>query len=480
MRLPRRRSRPQEVLDRFTSRLGPPIPAEELLLQLIEALKAGLHAPRAEAWIVDGDRLERRVSVPHRGEGDHFAIGASERGQLRKPTVYGLAWARVWIPRLLDGRADCSLRVAPVVSEGEPLALLVVERSVDTDFTTAEERVLVELARHLGLSLHNERLRAALEATLAEVQRANDELRASRARIVETADSERRRIERDLHDGAQQLLIALSVELRVARDALVPDPVAAAARLDKADAAVAEAMDQLADLAHGIYPPILRESGLDAALRAAARRHPSPVQLDAARLGRLPASVEAAVYFAVVEALQNAAKHAAGARVGVAVAREDGSVVFDVADDGPGFAPGEVARGHGMLNMSDRVGAIGGDVRWESRPGSGARLRGKGARAGRGAGAVNAATWRWAALELRRRWRSIALLALLMAVAGGAALTAAVGAHRSIRVVDETMEERTPAGRDAPGRPPGLRLEPDHRAAVRRVLRPASLRPACA
>jgi signal transduction histidine kinase len=371
------------VLERFTSRLGPPIAAEEMLLQLVEALKASLRATRAEAWIVDADRVERRVAVPHSGEGDHFVIGERERRQLSRSYLYGHAWAQLWTPALLAGRATSALRIAPVVNEGQALAILVVERPGGEDFTTAEERALTELARHLGLSLHNERLREALEATLADVRRVNSELRASRARIVETADAERRRIERDLHDGAQQQLIALSIDLKLARDALAGDIPAAAARIDHASRAVADAIEELSDLAHGIYPPILREAGLEAAVRMAARRHPSPVAIEAGGLRRQPPGVEAAIYFVVVEALQNAAKHAPDAPVMVTVTDADadadagGSAVrFEVADAGPGFVPGEAHHGQGMLNICDRIGAIGGTVAWESAPGSGTRVTG--------------------------------------------------------------------------------------------------------
>jgi signal transduction histidine kinase len=263
-----------------------------------------------------------------------------------------------------------------VVNEGEPLAVLVVERPEDDDFSSSDEGVIAELARHLGLSLHNERLRAALETTLAEVRRANEELRASRARIVETADSERRRIERDLHDGAQQRLIALSIELELARKALDGDPAAAAARLDTASAALDEAMNELTDLAHGIYPPILRDAGLASALRMAVRRHPSAVVLELSELARQAPATEAAIYFAVLEALQNAAKHAPQAGVAVSITEQDGAVVFDVSDDGPGFAPDESRRGHGILNIRDRIGAVGGTVDWKSAPGSGTRVHG--------------------------------------------------------------------------------------------------------
>jgi signal transduction histidine kinase len=381
--LGRRRSRPEAAIERFTSRLGPAIPADELLLQMAEALKASLRADRAEIWLLGDSRLVRSVSVPHDGEGDGFDIGERELRQLAKPNVGGPAWAEIWLPELLAGRAACSLRVATVVNDGEPLGVLAVERSRSDDFGGREGSVLGELARHLGLSLRNDRLRAELEATLAEVRQVNEELRASRNRVVETADAERRRIERDLHDGAQQQLIAVGIELRRAREVLAGDPQAAAERIDRASAAIGEATEQLADLAHGIYPPILRDSGLGPALRVAARRHPSPVRLDLGGLERQPAAIETAVYFAVLEALQNSAKHAPGATVEVRVAERDGALEFEIADDGPGFELERVRAGHGMLNISDRVGAIGGTVEWKPEPGAGTRVKGVVPRHGR-------------------------------------------------------------------------------------------------
>jgi signal transduction histidine kinase len=370
----RRRPAPDTALKRFTSRLGPPVPAAELLLQVAEALRASLGASRAEVWTTDGAQLVRTVSVPHIGEGDAVDVGPREREQLRKPDVYSAAWARVWLPGLLEGRPECSLRIAPVVNDGETLGVLVVES--DDDFTTADATVLSELARHLGLSLHNERLRLELEATLADVRRANEELRASRARIVAAADAERRRIERDLHDGAQQQLIALSIDLRRARDVVETDPEAAASRMDHATQAAAAAIEDLANLAHGIYPPILRDSGLVAALRVIARRHRSPIELDIPRFDRPPPEVEAAVYFAILEAVQNAAKHAPDALVSIRIAVRGGMLDFEVADDGPGFDPDAASRGHGMFNLSDRLGALGGTVGWDTAPGAGTRVRG--------------------------------------------------------------------------------------------------------
>jgi signal transduction histidine kinase len=253
----------------------------------------------------------------------------------------------------------------------------VAERRAESDALGEEhERVLTELARQVGLALHNVALDSALQASLDEVRRQAEELQASRARIVATADAERRRIERNLHDGAQQHLVALAVNLRLARDFVGDDPETAAAMLDELATSIRDTITELRDLAHGIYPPLLMDSGLPEALRAAAGRNPLDVVVEAEGLRRYPTEVEAAVYFCCLEALQNAAKHAPEAKASVVV-RDDGTELrFEVIDDGPGFAPEAMRRGHGFVNMSDRLGAIGGSVSWDSNPGHGARIRG--------------------------------------------------------------------------------------------------------
>jgi signal transduction histidine kinase len=224
---------------------------------------------------------------------------------------------------------------------------------------------------------HSDGLRSALEAALADARRAHAELRASQARIVAVADAERRRIERDLHDGAQQQLIVLAIELRRARELIERDPVAAAAGLDRAGAAAGAAIEELGALARGIFPPVLRDSGLVAALRVAARRNHAPIDLRVDCFARPAPAVEAAVYFAVIEALQNATKHAPDARVRVHVGERRGRIVFEVADDGPGFDAASAERGNGMRNIADRVGALGGTVLWDAGRGRGTRVRGE-------------------------------------------------------------------------------------------------------
>jgi signal transduction histidine kinase len=291
--------------------------------------------------------------------------------------VSGNAWIAVWLPQLLADRRDVQVRLAPAVHSGELLGAIVIERRADDrPFSEHEDATLTELARQVGLALHNMQLDSALQETLDEVRRQADELRASRSRIVATADAERRRVERDLHDGAQQHLVALAVNLRLARDMVKEDPEAASEMLGTIAEDVKATVQELRDLAHGIYPPLLVDSGLGEALKAAANRSPLHVGVESNGLGRYPAQVEAAVYFCCLEALQNASKHAPEAAVDLRVWEEAGGLFFSVTDDGPGYDPATALSGHGYVNMSDRVGAVGGSVRWDSRPGKGSSVSG--------------------------------------------------------------------------------------------------------
>lgn len=370
------RESPDDVIRTFGSRLTRAIPMDELLLQLCESLTKSLVLSSARVFTGTGDVLELAASVPDMPS-KPIVVTPRERPVITRAGVSGKAWVSVWIPALLEGRADAQVRLAPICHAGELLGLIAVERPVDADaFSEDDDQVLADLARQVGLAFHNAQLDSALQTSLDELRKQADELRASRARIVASGDAERRRVERNLHDGAQQHLVALAVNLRLARDMVGDDPEAAAEMLGELGTAVQETIQELRELAHGIYPPLLVDGGLTEALRAVATRSPFDVRVDTEGIGRYDRDVEAAVYFCVLEALQNAGKHAPGSTVEITVEEQSGGLLFSVVDDGPGFDVTAAVRGHGYTNMADRLGAIGGTVRWESEPGKGTAIRG--------------------------------------------------------------------------------------------------------
>lgn len=373
------RHRPDDAVRTFAGRMSRAVPMDELLLQLAESLKKSMALTAAEVWTGGGGSLERAVSVPDRGAG-RLHLAGEELGVAARAHVQGSAWLQIWMPGLLEGRGPAHVRVAVVAHLGELLGLIVVERRADDPpFTDDDDRVLAELARQVGLALHNVRLDSALQASLEELEIRNDELQASRLRIVTAADESRRQIERNLHDGAQQHLVALAVRVGLIKQLLDSDRATADEMLDQLRGDVQDTLDELRELAHGIYPPLLRDRGLEAALKAAANRSTLPVELLVAdRVDRHPAETEAAIYFCCLEAMQNAGKHAGdGAHLTVSVDEADGELRFEVADDGPGFDAAGAAMGHGFVNMRDRLGAIGGSLEVDSAPGEGARIRGQ-------------------------------------------------------------------------------------------------------
>jgi signal transduction histidine kinase len=371
------REAPDEALRTFGSRMTRAVAMDELLLQLAESLRKTMDLTRAEIYTGTGDVLERTVSVPD-ADRTSIVLTDRERPVVARAGVSGNAWAAIWLPRLLEGREHAQLRVAPVSHAGELLGLIVVERPEGADvFTDEDDRVLTELARQAGLAFHNAQLDTALQTTLDALRHQAEELRESRARIVASGDAERRRVERNLHDGAQQHLVALAINLRLTKDIAAEDPEAVGEMLGQLAEDVQATIKELRELAHGIYPPLLADNGLGDALRAAAGRSPLTVYVTVAdEVGRYPAEVEAAVYFSCTEALQNAAKHAEGATVQLRLWTEAGGLLFSVSDDGPGFDAAVARRGHGYVNMADRLGAIGGTVRWDATPGHGAVVSG--------------------------------------------------------------------------------------------------------
>ncbi len=373
------RSAPGDLARTFSSRMSRAIPLDELVLQAAEQLRSSLRLHAAEVWILVEGSLTPWLGDPGIDRGA-IRLGETEPANVVQAGLSGHGWMQVWMPEMLEGRERSYVRMAPMANAGELLGVLVVERTVeDQAFTADEERAVVELGRQLGVVLHNAQLDSALQASLDEVRRQAAEIQASRGRIVAAADSARRRIERDLHDGAQQHIVALAVRVKLASQLVERgEPERARAALDEIATAIDDTLQELRDLAHGIYPPLLVDKGLPAALESAARRSTLPVSVDAADLPRTSPESEATIYFCVLEALQNAGKYAGdGASVTVEVRHDAGTLTFVVSDDGAGFETrGVTASGAGFTNMLDRLGALGGSLRVESAPGRGTRVTG--------------------------------------------------------------------------------------------------------
>ncbi|MBV9486695.1 MAG: sensor histidine kinase [Frankiaceae bacterium] len=365
------------ALETFGARMTRAVPMDELLLQLAETLHATIGPAGAEIWTGIDGHLEIAVAVPDRGR-PALKLGDEERRVAAHARVSGNTWLQVWLPSMLEGRERHQFRVAPIAHLGELLGLIVVGRDGQAPpYGDDEDSVLADLARQVGLALHNVRLDSALQASLQELQERNVELQASRARIVAASDESRRAIERNLHDGAQQHLVALAVKLGLAKQVVGEGSPTVSELLDELRADVQTTIGELRELAHGIYPPLLRDRGLREALATAANRSVLPVSVTADLPGRYPAEAEAAAYFCCLEALQNAGKYAGeGAEVSVTINVTDTGLAFEVHDNGPGFDPAATEFGHGFTNMADRLGAIGGTLSVISAAGTGTTIRG--------------------------------------------------------------------------------------------------------
>ena len=371
------RAAPADLARSFSSRMSRSIPLDELVLQAAEGLRSSLRLRSAEIWIVAGGSLRPWIGDPGIDRSP-VPLGGMDPATVVQAGLSGHGWLQVWMPQMLEERERSYVRMAPMANAGELLGVVVVDRPVeDQVFSPDEERAVVELARQLGIVLHNAKLDSALQASLDEVRRQAAEIQASRGRIVAATDLARRRIERDLHDGAQQHIVALAVRVKLASQLLERDPQKVPGALDEIATAIDDTLQELRDLAHGIYPPLLADKGLSAALGSAARRAVLPVTVSADGLARSAPEAEATVYFCVLEALQNAGKYAGeGASVRVEVREEEGSLAFDVSDDGAGFDVSTRDAGAGLTNMLDRLGALGGTLRVESAPGKGTVVSG--------------------------------------------------------------------------------------------------------
>ncbi len=351
-----KRATPYETLAQFSDRVAGTYASEEILPRMARVLAEGAAAAAAVVWLRLGDNIVSAAWWPSDGGTERVSLPLS--GQLL-PTVPGVT------------------RVVPVRDQGELLGALSINKRPGEPLTPVEDKLLKDLAAQAGLVLRNVRLTAELRARLEEISGQANELRASRQRIVATQDSERRRLERNIHDGAQQHLVALTVKLRLAASQARRDSQRATQTVQLLEAETGEALETIRQLARGIYPAALRDNGLVAAIQAQARRMELPVDLHTAGLQRYDADTEAAIYFTILEALQNAVKHADASRVGVALEQQSGAVAFSVTDDGKGFDPAAVATGSGLQNMADRVEALGGSFTVSATVGGGTSVRGR-------------------------------------------------------------------------------------------------------
>jgi signal transduction histidine kinase len=335
------RATPYEVLSHFGERMASTVATEDLLPRMAEILAQGTGAARTEVWLKVGPELRQAASLPQ-GIGD-------------APKVLPLSGGQV---PMIEG-ADRSI---PVRHQGELLGALSVTKARGEPLTPGDAKLLEDLASQAGLVLRNVKL--------------IEELRASRQRIVSAQDEERRRIERNIHDGAQQQLVALNVRLGLAKALLRKDAEKTREMIEHLQGETVDALENLRDLARGIYPPLLADKGLVAALEAQARKSPVPVHVEADDFGRLKQDAEAAVYFCVLEALQNIAKYASASRAVVRLTQQDDKAAFAVVDDGRGFDTERVKAGSGLTNMTDRIEALGGSISIDSRPGEGTTVTG--------------------------------------------------------------------------------------------------------
>jgi signal transduction histidine kinase len=344
-----RRATPYEVLSQFSERVAETYAADEALPKMARVLAEGTGAERATVWLRSEDKLRAAASWPVI-EGGPVDAALLVTGQVLPPIVG-------------------AQRAVAVQHQGDLLGALSVTKRAGESLTPIEENLLDDLAHQAGLVLKNVGLTAELLARL-------EELRASRQRLVAAQDEERRRLERNLHDGAQQNLVALKVKLGLAEMFAEKDPARARATLAELKTDTDEALETLRDLARGIYPPLLADKGLAAALESQARKATLPVEVEADGTGRYPQDIEAAVYFCVLEALQNVQKYAGASKATVRLRETDGSVTFEVADDGKGFDPATQKKGSGTQNMEDRLDALGGSIEVASAPGRGTSVRG--------------------------------------------------------------------------------------------------------
>jgi signal transduction histidine kinase len=351
---------PYDVLRAFSATATGTYPSEELPERMVRLLADGTGARWTQGWLVVGGRPHLSATWP-----PGAARLAPSFDSAIEPGVASVSYDD-------EGTA---LRTLPVRHGGDLLGVLVVQERKDRPLSTVEERLFAGLAEQAGPVLHGARLRAELGKRLKELSTRAEELRTSRLRLVEAQDAESRLLERDIHDGAQQHLVALAVNLRLADTLAGRSRERADALLAEQESAASEALAVLVALSRGIYPAALGADGLVAALEAAVSTSAIPVDVVAVEVGRYNGAVEATAYFSCLEAVQNAAKHSGATAIRVILDGHDAMLTFLVEDDGVGFDPATTPVGTGLSNLRDRIESAGGTLTTETTPGGGTRIR---------------------------------------------------------------------------------------------------------
>jgi signal transduction histidine kinase len=341
-----KRSTPYETLSQFSEHLSETFSQEDILVRMARLLAQGTGAERAEVWVRTGHRLVLASASP--------ALDRS--GAMELP--------------MEDGSLPVMERdtVVPVTHQAQLLGALTIIKKRGETMRPVEQKLVADLAAQAGLVLRNVGLNRELLARL-------EELRASRQRLVTAQDEERRRLERNLHDGAQQHLVALKVKLGLAEAASEPESKVRR-MLSQLKQDADEALTTMRELARGIYPPLLVSDGLPTALQAHARRLTISVEVQAEQIPRQSRELEAAIYFCCLEALQNVTKYAAATAVSLRLWQEKNQILFTVEDNGKGFDPNQLQRISGIQNMRDRLEALGGSLTIKSAPATGTSVSG--------------------------------------------------------------------------------------------------------
>ncbi len=333
-----RRATSYEVLTEFSEHMAETYATDDVLPRMAQILAGATGATRATVWLVVG-------------------------GDLRPAATTGGEPPRA-VPAPGDSLPEIPEDLAVEVRhDGALLGALSVSNPPNDPLDPSRRKLVGDLASQAGLVLRNVRL--------------IEELKASRQRLVAAQDEERRRLERNLHDGAQQQLVALSVKVRLAQQLATRDPERVTEMLEEVQADATDALENLRQLARGIYPPLLADKGLIPALEAQVRRAPLPVAVSGDGVSRYGQDVEAAVYFSCLEALQNVAKYANATRAELVLSNGEGVLRFEVRDDGVGFDPARTGYGTGLQGIADRLAALEGTVEIHSAPGRGTTVTGQ-------------------------------------------------------------------------------------------------------